>query len=203
MPLSSLAFFAAVYAIAVASPGPGIAALVARVLARGTPGIIGFAAGFVAGDLIWFSLTVAGLAMVAQTFAIGFVVLKYAGAIYLAYLAWGAWTARTDAVEVAPMAGHGAVRLFLGGLTLTLGNPKVILFFLALLPTVVDLDHLTPLGIAEIAATIVVVLSAVLAAYVLAAARARRVFTSSRARRAINRGAGTVMAGAAVAIVAR
>ena len=45
--------------------------------------------------------------------------------------------------------------------------------------------------------------SAVLGAYVLAASRARRLFASSPARRAINRGAGTVMAGAAVAIVTR
>ena len=203
MPLSSLALFAAVYAVAVASPGPGIAALVARVLARGTSGVVCFAAGFVVGDLVWFSVTAAGFAVVAQTFAVGFVVLKYLGALYLASLAWKAWTARTDIVDAAPVAGDRAVRLFLGGLVVTLGNPKVILFFLALLPTVIDLDHLTPVGIAEIAATIVVVLSAVLAAYSLAAARARRAFTSSRARRVMNRGAGTVMAGAAVAIVTR
>ena len=203
MPLSSLALFAAVYAVAVASPGPGIAALVARVLARGTPGVVAFGAGFVVGDLFWFALTATGFAVVAQTFALGFVILKYVGALYLAFLAWRAWAARCDTVEAAPIEGDSAVRLFLGGLVVTLGNPKVILFFLALLPTVIDLDHLTALGIAEIAAAIVVVLSVVLAAYVLAAARARRAFTSPRACRLMNRGAGTVMAGAAVAIVAR
>jgi threonine/homoserine/homoserine lactone efflux protein len=43
----------------------------------------------------------------------------------------------------------------------------------------------------------------VLAAYALAAARARRVFTSPRRARLINRGSSVVMAGAAIAIVAR
>jgi len=203
MPLSSLVLFASVYLVAVASPGPGIAALVARVLARGTAGIVGFAAGFVVGDLFWFSVAAMGFALVAQSVAVVFVVLKYAGAAYLGYLAWKTWTARTDTVEAASLDGDSALRLFLGGLTLTLGNPKVILFFLALLPSVVDVDHLTPLGLAEIGATIVIVLGAVLTAYVLAAARARRIFTSCRARRAINRGAGTVIAGAAVAIATR
>ena len=175
----------------------------ARVLSRGNAGIVGFAAGFVVGDLFWFSVAAMGFALAAQSVAVVFVALKYAGAAYLGYLAWKTWTDRTDSVTASSLDGDSSLRLFVGGLTLTLSNPKVILFFLALLPSVVDLDNLTPLGLAEIGATIVVVLSAVLTAYVLAAARARRIITSSRARRAINRGAGTVMAGAAVAIATR
>ena len=95
------------------------------------------------------------------------------------------------------------MRLFAGGLAVTLGNPKVILFFLALLPTVVDLGRIDALGLAELGVTIVLVLGIVLSGYVLAAERARRVMTSARARRLLNRGAGTVMAGAAVAIASR
>lgn len=203
MTLSGLALFAAIYAVAAASPGPGIAALVARVLARGTGGIGAFIAGFVVGDLVWFGVAAGGVALVAQSLAVAFVALKYAGALYLAFLAWKTWTARTDRIAAAPMDGENRVRLFLGGLALTLGNPKVILFFLALLPSVVDLGHLQALGFGEIGATIVIVLSAVLSVYALAAARARRIFTSPRARRAINRTSGTVMAGAAVAVATR
>ncbi|TXM71739.1 LysE family translocator [Methylobacterium sp. WL69] len=203
MSIANLILFAGVYAVAVASPGPGIAALVARVLARGTGGIGAFIAGFVVGDLVWFGVAAAGMALLAQSLTVAFVALKYAGAVYLAALAWKAWTAPVEPVETPRVDADGRVRPFLGGLVLTLGNPKVILFFLALLPGVVDLEHLTLLGFAGIGATIVVVLGTVLAAYAAAAARARRVFTSVRARRAINRGAGTVMAGAAVAIATR
>src|ERR1700690_2077744 len=53
--LSSLALFAGVYLAATATPGPGVAALVARVLGRGLWGIAPFIAGFVVGDLIWFA----------------------------------------------------------------------------------------------------------------------------------------------------
>lgn len=203
MPLSSLALFAAVYAVAVASPGPGVFALVARVLARGTQGIPAFIAGFLVGDLIWFAIAATGFALLAQTFATLFIGIRYLGATYLAYLAWRAWTAPVEPLESAPVRGESGPRLLAGGLALTLGNPKVVLFFLALLPTVIDLEHLTPLGMIEIAATIVVVLATTLTAYALAAARVRRLFVSVRARRAVNRGAGTVMAGAAVAVAMR
>lgn len=203
MSLANLALFATIYALAVASPGPGIAALVARVLTHGTGGIGAFIAGFVAGDLVWFGVAAGGVALLAQSLAVAFVALKYAGALYLAVLAWKTWTARTDRIDAVPASGGSRARLFLGGLALTLGNPKVILFFLALLPSVVDLDHVPTLGFVAIGATIVVILSAVLSVYALAAARARRVFTSPRARRAINRTSGTVMAGAAIVIATR
>jgi len=108
-----------------------------------------------------------------------------------------------EPIEAMPVDEDGRIRRFSGGLVLTLGNPKVILFFLPLLPGVVALDEPSLPGLAEIGASIVVVLSTVLATYAAAAARARRVSTSVRARRAINRGAGTVMAGAAVAIATR
>jgi threonine/homoserine/homoserine lactone efflux protein len=203
MPLSSLALFATVYAVAVASPGPGVFALVARVLARGTRGVPAFIAGFLVGDLLWFSIAATGFALLAQSFAGLFVGIRYLGAAYLAYLAWRAWTAPVEPISGEPVHGESGARLFLGGLALTLGNPKVVLFFLALLPTVIDLEHLTPLGMIEIAATIVAVLSATLTAYAVAAVRVRRLFVSVGARRALNRGAGTVMAGAAIAVAVR
>lgn len=203
MPLSSLALFAAVYAVAVASPGPGVFALVARVLARGTRGVPAFIAGFLVGYLLWFSIAATGFALLAQSFAALFIGIRYLGAAYLAYLAWRAWTAPVEPISGEPVHGESGARLFLGGLALTVGNPKVVLFFLALLPTVIDLEHLTPLGMIEIAATIVAVLSATLTAYALAAVRVRRLFVSVGARRAINRGAGTVMAGAAIAVAVR
>ena len=48
--------FAMVLLVAVISPGPAIAALVARIMARGTDGIAAFCAGLVLGDLIWLVL---------------------------------------------------------------------------------------------------------------------------------------------------
>jgi len=201
MSLNGLLVFCAVYALSVASPGPGVAAVVARSLDRGSRGAPAFIAGFLVGDLVWFTLAATGLAAIAQTAYALFVAIKYAGAAYLLYLAYRMWTAPGQAVNVAGAEpSQSPARLFLGSLALTLGNPKPMVFFLALLPTVVTLQTLTMASFLAIAAVMAIVLPVVLGAYVLAAVRARRLLRNPRALRVMNRGSATVMAGAAVAI---
>jgi threonine/homoserine/homoserine lactone efflux protein len=203
MELTSLAIFAGVYFLAVASPGPSVAALTARALATGFARSLPFAAGIVMGDLIWFTLTALGLAVLMQSFHGLFVAIKYAGCAYLLYLAFRLWTAPAG-TPPAPISVRGeGVRQFFGGIALTLGNPKVIVFFLSILPLVVDLDTLTPLAFAEIAVLITLIIGATMLAYAYAADKARQLVTSPRALRRINRLTGGVMAGAAVVIATR
>ena len=100
------------------------------------------------------------------------------------------------------VAGEGW-RLFLGGLSLALGNPKTMLFYLALAPTLLDLSDI---GIGDFAALSVILLAvygSVLTAYVLLAGRARSLIRSARAVRRVNRATGGVMAGVAVLVVTR
>ena len=200
---SHLLVFAAAYLTALVLPGPGVTALVARVVARGTQGAPAFIAGFVVGSLVWFIIAATGLAVLAATFGAIFIAIRYASAAYLLYLAWKLWTAPTATLNGGQTSPDGSGRLFLAGLAINLGNPKVIVFFLALLPAVVDLGTLTPLGFIELALIVTAIASSVLAAYALAAVRARRVFASSRRARLMNRGGSVVMAGAALTIVAR
>ncbi len=204
MGLAGLSVFAAAYLMAMASPGPGVGAVVARALARGAGGSAAFIAGFVLGDLVWFAVAASGLALLAETFAALFAAVRYAGAAYLLFLAWRLWTAPAVPAPDAPSARpEKGARLLLAGLAITLGNPKVIVFFLALLPTVLDLCALTPGRFAAVALLSAAILSGVLAAYTAAAARARRLLTSPRAVQAVNRGSGAAMAGAAVAVASR
>src|SRR5882672_4244667 len=134
-----LVSFGAVYFVAVATPGPAIAAVIARGLARGSVGAPAFIAGFVVGDLTWFLAAALGLSALAQTAHTAFVMVKYAGAAYLLFLGLKLWS-----MPVTPLAEIGdqslrqkPLNLFLGSLTLTLGNPKAMIFFVALLPSVV------------------------------------------------------------------
>jgi len=200
---SGLIVFAAALFVAAASPGPAITALVARVLVRGTSGALAFMAGLAIGDVVWLTSAILGLAFVARTFAFAFLVLKYLGAAYLLYLAWRMWTAPAhSATSEAPRA-EKPLRLFAAGLTLTLGNPKTMIFYLALLPNLIDLAAIGALGYAELVAVTLVVLAIVDGAYVLMAARVRRLFVSPRALKAMNRGSAALMAGAAAAVAAR
>ena len=68
MDLTALIVFASALFVAAASPGPGIAAIVARVLGRGMNGAVAFTAGVALGDVVWLTVAILGLAVVAQTF---------------------------------------------------------------------------------------------------------------------------------------
>ena len=204
MSIYGLLTFCAVYALAVATPGPGVAAIIARSLAHGFKGAPAFVAGFVVGDLAWFSIAATGLAALARTAATVFVAIKWAGVVYLLYLAWKLWTAPAERVAVKDDDDrqHGW-RAFVASLMLTLSNPKAILFFLDLLPTVIDLASLNAVRFLEISVAIAIVLPAVLFAYVFLAARARELFTTPKAVRRLNRSSGVAMAGAAVVVATR
>lgn len=204
MELAGLIVFAAAYALAVASPGPGVTALVARVLGRGLRGSPAYIAGFVVGDLVWFSVAAFGLAALAQAWATAFLIIKWIGIAYLLWLAWKMWTAPTAGVEITAVADDARPgQLFAAGLLLTLGNPKVMAFFLALLPTIIDLNGLSLVAFVELFLLIAIILTAVLGSYALLAERARRLVASPQAMRIVNRLCGAAIAGAAATVAAR
>lgn len=201
MSLSALLIFAGALIVAAGSPGPSIAALVARVIAKGWRDVLPFLAAMWVGEAIWLSLAVFGLAFVAQTFHLAFVVVKWAGVAYLAYLAWKMWTAPVAVRELPE--NDSPAKLFAAGMAVTLGNPKIMMFYLALLPTIIDLGSVTVLGWIELTVTMALVLIAVDLAWAFAAAQARRMLKSRRAMKIANRVSAATMAGAAAAIAAR
>lgn len=204
MDMTALLIFTGALLVAAASPGPGIVALVARVMGGGLAGVAPFVAGLILGDLLWLAAAVLGLAVVAHTFHEAFVVIKFAGAAYLLYLAYRMWTAPAEATIIAGSSRRDrSPGLFLAGLSVTLGNPKVAGFYLALLPNLIDLGYVDLLGYAELAGLCVAVLTLVFGGYALAAARARALFSSPRAVRLFNRTGGTLMAGAAIAVASK
>jgi threonine/homoserine/homoserine lactone efflux protein len=161
MELTSLLIFAGALLVAAGSPGPSIAALVARVISRGFRDVFPFLAAMWIGEGIWLSMAVFGLAFVAQTFHLAFVVVKWVGVAYLAYLAWKMWTAPVAVGNSEMPREDSPAKLFLAGMAVTLGNPKIMMFYLALLPTIIDLNAVTVLGWAELTLTMAVVLIAI------------------------------------------
>ncbi|EKF41822.1 lysine exporter protein LysE/YggA [Nitratireductor indicus C115] len=203
MDFSALLIFGVTLLVAAGSPGPSIAALVARVITRGWRDVLPFLLAMWIGEAIWLSFAIFGLAYVAETFHHLFVAIKYAGVAYLLYLAWRMWTAPVETGTGEMPAADSRLRLFLAGMAVTLGNPKIMMFYLALLPTLIDLTSVTLLGWAELTVTMVLVLIAVDAAWMVAATQARRLLKSSRAMRIANRTSASMMAGAAAAIATR
>ena len=203
MDLLTLSAFAITYAIVCAVPGPGVAAIVARGLGGGFRGAVPMVLGILVGDLVYLSFAAFGLAAIATYFSAIFVVIRYLSAAYLLYIAWKFWSARPGSEQVGPKSEQRWWRTLLAGLSLTLGNPKTIVFYLALLPTVVPLDKKTALGFLELAALVIVELLAIGLAYAALAARARDFFRSPVAIRRLNRFTGGILALAAGAVIVR
>lgn len=204
MTLAGFVAYCGALAIAAAIPGPGVTALVARALGSGFRSSLAMALGLVVGDLLYLSAAVLGLAFLAQAFGLAFLVVKWLGIAYLVYLAWQFWNAGITAERIEAGKGSGGFfSSFLAGLVVTLGNPKTMVFYLALLPTVVDLASVRPVDFLVLAGLTVAVLLVVLVPYLLLAANARKLLARPRALRALNRVAAGFMVGAAAAIAVR
>jgi threonine/homoserine/homoserine lactone efflux protein len=202
--LLTLFAFTIAYVVAVLVPGPGVAAIVARALGGGFWSAMPMIIGILIGDLIYLVFALFGLAAIATYFGAVFVVVRWAGALYLLYIAWQFWTAKPGSEQLGPRKKEPWLRTFLSGFALTMGNPKTIVFYLALLPTVIPLDRpITVLGFTELTAIVVVVLLAIGCGYAGLAAWAREFFISPIAIRRMNRTAGIIMASAAAFVAAR
>jgi threonine/homoserine/homoserine lactone efflux protein len=204
MTLTGFLAYSAALGIAAAIPGPGLTALIARALGSGFRSALAMSFGLMLGDLTYLTAVVLGLAIVAQTFGVAFLAIKWLGVAYLAFLGWRFWTSGITPETVEAKKGSGGlVSSFIAGLAVTLGNPKTMIFYLAITPTIVDLKTITLADYAILVALTLVVLVVVLVPYLALAAKARGFLKSPRALRALNRTAAGFMVGAAAAIAAR
>jgi threonine/homoserine/homoserine lactone efflux protein len=204
---SGLMIFAMAYLFFVASPGPAVAAIVARSLATGARRTMPFLMGIALGDVLWFTCAVLGLATFANQYPLLIKVLQYAGALYLAYLAYKIWLAPVAVNDVMQIDAQNnkaeGISLFIGGFIFCLGNPKPIVFFMALLPALLAIESISFLRYAVVSGLIVVILLGSLGAYAIMADRARLLLTSERSLRIVNQATALMMLGAAIAVSVR
>lgn len=204
MTLSGMALFAGIYFVFVALPGPGITMLIARSLSRGLQGLFWVVWGYILGDLILMTLAVLGLAVIAHTFSGIFMLVRYAGAAYLLWMAWKLWRTPIHQSDLPDLkASQGAWGAFFSSFSLTLSNPKAILFFLSIMPLVVPMNRINLPSYLAIALTMASILGPVTVVWAVLADRARRLFRSHRSMSRINKGSATLMAGAAAVILVK
>jgi threonine/homoserine/homoserine lactone efflux protein len=150
----SLGVFAATVFVVNATPGVDMMFTLAQTLRHGVAGGIAAALGIVAGCVVHTLVAAFGLAALLAASATAFALVKWAGAAYLVWLAIGMLRAgisanapaddaggRIGADEATPgrcVTGPGLGRLFRQGLLTNVLNPKIAIFFLALLPQFID-----------------------------------------------------------------
>lgn len=187
---------AAALFIFVISPGPGVFATVSRSLSHGTQAGLIITLGLVAGDLVYLSLAMLGLVALANLYPTVFLGLQLLGALWLIYLSYSLSTSMPELVvdnSTRQKKTKTNFSHFSAGLAISLTNPKVILFYLGVLPGFFDLSAI---NITE-KITIIILASVVLfvgcGAYAVLTGRARHLFSSPKAVLRLNRVAASLL----------
>ncbi|MBT9372481.1 LysE family translocator [Rhizobium sp. CSW-27] len=202
MDISTLVAFGATFFVFAASPGPDNMTILARTVHGGAASGFAYGLGTVTGILVFLTLACFGLSAVAAEMGAGMVFLRYAGAAYLVWMGIRMWMAPAVVPEARATIDAGDLRRgFLTGVLLNLGNPKMPLFYVALLPNVVG-PNLTLSDLLSLALVILLVEAVVIGGHVLLASRARGLLRSPRVVRRVNRGAAALMVGAGAAVIA-
>ncbi|MBP1852596.1 LysE family translocator [Rhizobium halophytocola] len=126
--------------IVIVTPGTGAIYTIAMGLSHGRRWALVAALGCTLGIVPHMLAAIAGLAAVLATNATAFNLLKLAGGLYLLWMAISIWR---DGSLLAPRPDHGARRapvIIRHAIAINLLNPKLSLFFLALLPQFVRPD---------------------------------------------------------------
>jgi threonine/homoserine/homoserine lactone efflux protein len=184
------------------SPGPAWAAVVTTSIGRGFLPAAAMVMGIALGDVFFLLLAVLGLALLAKALGTLFLLVKFAGAAYLIWLGIKLWR-HPPAVVGSVAAPSRALGPFFGGFALTLGNPKVIAFYLGFLPAVIDLRSLTAWDIGLVAVTTFAIIATILSGYAAVAAGSRRFLLRERVRRGMSRVLGSTLIGTGVIFVTR
>lgn len=197
------AFFTAAVLLALA-PGPDNIFVLTQAALHGRTSGMAVVLGLCTG-LIGHTLAVAfGVAVIFQASALAFTALKLVGAGYLLYLAWQAFRAPASAIQGEVNGSLSLGRLYRRGIIMNITNPKVSIFFLALLPQFADpargflAGQMILLGGCFILATILVFG----AIAVLAGTLGRMLGQSSKVQRGLNWLAGSVFIGLALTLAA-
>lgn len=205
---SFLAFVVAMFFLSL-TPGPGFLAVVARALRGGFAAGLAAIAGLVLGDILFLVLAILGLSALAMALGEFFLVVKLLGGAYLVWLGISLWRSQPEPREIAAADEAGSKerlshrRSFALGFLVTLANPKVILFYSALVPTFIEVSALTVLDVVLLSAVVAAVLVFVLGAYAFLAAHAGRAVKGGRALTWLNRITGGLLIGAGVTLATR
>jgi threonine/homoserine/homoserine lactone efflux protein len=130
--------FAAVALLLCLSPGPDNLFVLAQSALYGRAAGLRITLGLCTGLVVHTAAVALGVAALIKSFPLAFNALKYAGAAYLLYLAWRAFRAVPMSLSGDRARQPNGWQLYRRGIIMNVSNPKVSLFFLALLPQFVD-----------------------------------------------------------------
>jgi threonine/homoserine/homoserine lactone efflux protein len=199
--MPDLAAFLVVAVIVIVTPGPDTALTIRNTLLGGRRSGVFTAAGVAAGQATWTVATSAGIAALLVASEPVFRAIRYAGALYLAYLGLSAlWAAvrrgdRAGVVHADAAPALSPPTALRQGLVSNLTNPKMIAFFPALLPQFVSHGSGAFLALLVLGLLFSTMTLVWLTAYAFAVAKAGDLLLRGRVRRLLEAGTGVVLIG--------
>lgn len=200
IPIDSIATFIVASALLSIAPGPDNIFVLTQSALHGKKAGVLVTLGLCSGLVVHTSAVALGVAVIFQTSAVAFTLLKLLGAAYLLYLAWQAYSAAAKKLDARDQIQRSSAALYRRGIIMNITNPKVSIFFLAFLPQFASRDSgtLAPQIFLLGALFILVALVIFSAIAVLAGSLGARLNNSPKWQLILNRIAATVFLGLAL-----
>ena len=203
MTLEHIVAFTAGMMLWTALPGPGLAIVVSRALGSGRKAGFAVITGLVLADVLFLGIAFIGLLAIAAAMGPMFQMVKYAGAAYLIWRGYRLIVA-TDSSVAVKTEQHGDLWQDVGlGLLATLSNPKAILFFGSLMPTLIDMTVVAAVDFLVLAGIVASVSFIIYGCCVILADRTRHLLASARAAKCLRKVIGAILIGSGVAVATR
>ena len=186
------------------TPGPAVLLVLSQALSRGAPKAVWSITGILAANTVYFILSATGVGAILLASYDLFFAIKWIGAAYLIWLGVSAFLGKSKALSIRaadPKEVPGG-RLFLNGFVLQMANPKVIVFFTALLPQFINPHAAIVPQVAILAVTSIVIEFFVQLFYAVLAGRAAHLAAQPRFARITDRVAGSLLIGAGIGMAA-
>lgn len=198
------AAFLGTMAILAATPGPANLFAIANGMSRGRKAVLPAVAGMNTATVIWYLAAALGLGALALAFPQAVKALIVLGAVYLVWLAYMA--VRSGFAEAGAL-GHAAVHTgrsaYWDSFLVQIANPKILLFFGAVLPPFLDFKRPLLAQFLLFAAATVGLDAIATTAYGFGGAALSRRMTEPRFRRGFGIAVAAVLLAAAGLIVSR
>ena len=187
-----LAFSIGMIILAV-TPGVGVFSSVAQAISGGFISSLVFISGLILGDIIFFILAIIGVSAISEIMGELFFVVRIIGGIYLVYL--GIKSLKKNGTETNTFLNtkKSRRRIFLSGLLVTMGNPKPILFYASVVPTIVDINKIHLSDILILIFLIAAISYVVVGGYCYVASFSKRIITNTSYKKKLDNIAGFTM----------
>jgi threonine/homoserine/homoserine lactone efflux protein len=179
--------------ILAASPGPGVFASMARAVSEGFQSSLFFIGGLVCGDIIFLLLALLGLSVIAKVLGTLFILIRIVGGLYLIYLGIKMFRSKRFQFNLNNKGKFSRSQSYIGGFLTTMGNPKPVLFYASVLPTIINFNDVRITDAVIMIILIALVSFLVLGTYSYIASLSHKIKMSDNLQKGINQIAGIVM----------